>query len=210
MLRPLLVIGVGGSGGKTIRSMMQSFERKFVSARYDGGIPKAWQFLQIDTTYDGNEFPAPMLDKDNFHQVLAPGDGFYEVLRSITVRGDVADQQKMLSGWGVANSAVNLAMGAGQVRAIGRQAGVADSAATLAAIQNSIAKMSAPTALAELATLANHLELGTPDPNPQALIIASVGGGTGAGIFIDVAELLKRSSTKPWTKEAIALSLIHI
>lgn len=204
MLRPLLIIGVGGSGGKTIRSMIQSFERRFVSARYEGGIPQAWQFLQIDTTYDGNEFPAPMLDKDSFHQVLAPGDGFYEVLRSITGRGDIADQQKMLSGWGVANSAVNLAMGAGQVRAIGRQAGVADSAATLAAIQNSIAKMMAPTALAELSTLAQYLELGEPHPTPQALIIASVGGGTGAGIFIDVAELLKRASTQPWTKEAIA------
>ena len=203
MLRPLLVIGVGGSGGKTVRSMIQAFERKFVSARYEGGIPKAWQFLQIDTTYDGNEFPAPMLDTNSFHQVLAPGDGFYEVLRSISSRGDVADQQKMLSGWAVANSAVNLAMGAGQVRAIGRQAGVADSAATLAAIQNSISKMMAPTAIAELSTLAQYLDLGEPIATPQALIIASVGGGTGAGIFIDVAELLKRASTQPWTKEAI-------
>lgn len=204
MLRPLLIIGVGGSGGKTIRSMIQAFERKFVSARYNGGIPKAWQFLQIDTTYDGNEFPAPMLDKENFHQVLAPGAGFYEVLRSISSRGDVSDQQKMLSGWAVANSAVNLGMGAGQVRAIGRQAGVADSAATLAAIQNAIAKMKAPTAIAELSTLAQYLEQGQPISTPQAFIIASVGGGTGAGIFIDVAELLKRASTEPWTKEAIA------
>lgn len=204
MLRPLLIIGVGGSGGKTIRSMIQAFERRFVSARYDGGIPKAWQFLQIDTTYDGNEFPAPMLDRDSFHQVLAPGDGFYEVLRSISSRGNVSDQQKMLSGWAVANSSVNLAMGAGQVRAIGRQAGVADSAATLAAIRNSISKMMDPTAIAELSNLASYLKLGEPISTPQALIIASVGGGTGAGIFIDVAELLKRASTQPWTKEAIA------
>ena len=204
MLRPLLIIGVGGSGGKTIRSMIQSFERKFVSARYDGGIPKAWQFLQIDTTYDGNEFPAPMLDRDSFHQVLAPGDGFYEVLRSISNRGNVADQQKMLSGWAVANSSVNLAMGARQVRAIGRQAGVADSSGTLAAIRNSISKMMDPTAIAELSNLAGYLKLGEPISTPQALIIASVGGGTGAGIFIDVAELLKRASTQPWTKEAIA------
>ena len=204
MLRPLLIIGVGGSGGKTIRSMIQAFERKFVSARYDGGIPKAWQFLQIDTTYDGKEFPAPMLDKDSFHQVLPPGDGFYEVLHSISNRGNTADQQKMLSGWGVANSSVNLGMGAGQVRAIGRQAGVADSVGTLKAINTAISKMLDPTGLAELSNLASALQMGQPIATPQALIFASVGGGTGAGIFIDVAELLKRASDDAWTKEAIA------
>ena len=58
MLRPLLIIGVGGSGGKTIRSMKQALERKFTSVRYPHGIPQAWQFLQVDTTYDGTEFPA--------------------------------------------------------------------------------------------------------------------------------------------------------
>ena len=62
MLRPLLIIGVGGSGGKTIRSMIQAFERKFESMDYSGGIPAAWQFLQIDTTYDGEKFPVKMLD----------------------------------------------------------------------------------------------------------------------------------------------------
>ena len=52
MLRPLLVIGIGGSGGKTIRSMKQALERRLLSVRYNDGIPAAWQFLQIDTTYE--------------------------------------------------------------------------------------------------------------------------------------------------------------
>jgi hypothetical protein len=142
MLRPLLIIGVGGSGGKTIRSMIQSLERKFVSAGYDGPIPSAWQFLQIDTTRDGQSFPAPMLDRDSFHQVVAEGEDFAQMLRSITDKGDVSEQQKMLSGWGVPHAAVSIAMGAGQTRAIGRQAGVADSMGILRAIQNSIGKSS--------------------------------------------------------------------
>jgi len=64
MLTPLLIIGLGGSGGKTIRSMKQALNRKLESVRYEGGLPDAWQFLQIDTTYDGVAFPAPMLPKD--------------------------------------------------------------------------------------------------------------------------------------------------
>ena len=204
MLRPLLIIGVGGSGGKTIRSMIQSIERKFVSARYDGPIPSSWQFLQIDTTRDGHDFPAPMLEKDSFHQVVPNGQDFAGMLRSITDKGDVPEQQKMLSGWGIANAAVNIGMGAGQTRAIGRQAGVADSVGILNAIQTSIAKMNDPMAFAELVNLAKALNLDSPMKNPQAMIVASVAGGSGAGMFIDVAELLKRATPDAWTKSAIS------
>jgi len=204
MLRPLLIIGVGGSGGKTIRSMIQSLERKFVSAGYDGPIPAAWQFLQIDTTRDGQSFPAPMLDKDSFHQVVASGQSFDGMLRSITDTGDNAEQQKMLSGWGIPHAAVSISMGAGQVRAIGRQAGVADSKGILSALQSSIAKMNAPMAFAELLTLSKALNLDDPIKTPQAMILASVAGGSGAGMFIDVAELLKRATDERWAKEAIS------
>jgi Tubulin like len=204
MLRPLLIIGVGGSGGKTIRSMIQSLERKFVSAGYDGPIPAAWQFLQIDTTRDGQSFPAPMLDKDSFHQVVANGQDFAGMLRSITDTGDISEQQRMLSGWGVPHAAVTIAMGAGQTRAIGRQAGVADSKGMLGALQNSIAKMNAPMAFAELLTLSKALNLDDPIRTPQAMILASVAGGSGAGMFIDVAELLKRATDEKWAKSAIS------
>jgi len=203
MLRPLLIIGVGGSGGKTIRAMKQSLERKFLASHYAGGIPRAWQFLQIDTTRDGESFPAPMLDFDEFHQVVPAGCDFYEMRDSITQRGDISDQQKMLAGWGIAHSDVNLQQGAGQTRAIGRMAGVADSLGIVKAIENSISKMKDPLAQAELEKLSNQLKLAVPSAEPTAFIIASVAGGSGAGMFIDIAELLKRS-----TQETFAMSSI--
>ena len=204
MLRPLLIIGVGGSGGKTIRSMKQSLERKLLAANYRGGIPRAWQFLQIDTTRDGESFPAPMLDIDDFHQVVPPGWDFYEMRDSITQKGDLSDQQKMLSGWGIAYSDVNLQQGAGQTRAIGRMAGIADSLGIVKAISNSISKMDDPLAYADLEKLANEIGLATPTKEPMALIIASVAGGTGAGMFIDIAELLKRSTQKKFALSSIS------
>jgi hypothetical protein len=204
MLRPLLIIGVGGSGGKTIRSMMQSLERKFLAAHYSEPIPRAWQFLQIDTTRDGNDFPAPMLEIENFHQVVPTGTDFKEMRDSITQRGDVSDQQKMLAGWGIAHSDVNLQMGAGQTRAIGRMAGVADSLGIVNAISNSISKMNDPLAYAELEKLSNALGLNSPGKEPLAFIIASVAGGSGAGMFIDIAELLKRSTQKSFSLSAIS------
>jgi hypothetical protein len=205
MLTPLLIIGLGGSGGKTIRSMKQALTRKLESVRYEGGLPAAWQFLQIDTTYDGISFPAPMLPSDEFHCVVPSGEGFYDVLANITNRGTVSDQQKMMAGWGVRNSAISIQAGAGQIRAIGRQVGVADSAKTLSALTNSISKMQAATALGELRAVAKALKSEV-DKNavPQAFVISSIAGGSGAGMFMDVSELLKRATSENWAQEAIS------
>ena len=205
MLTPLLIIGLGGSGGKTIRSMKQALTRKLESVRYEGGLPAAWQFLQIDTTYDGIKFPAPMLPLDEFHCVVPDGEGFYDVLASITNRGTNSDQQKMLSGWGVRYSAISIQAGAGQIRAIGRQVGVADSVDTLGAIRSAISKMQAPTAFAELLSVAKALGAEPPKKDtPQAFIISSLAGGSGAGMFMDVAELLKRATAQNWAQEAVS------
>lgn len=202
MIRPLLIIGVGGSGGKTIRAMKQELNRILESSGYTGGIPSAWQFLHIDTTRDGIDFPAPMLPPDEFHCVVPSGASFHDLAASITNRGTVGDQQKMLSGWGVPNSPIPIRAGAGQNRAIGRQVGVAVSSNTLKAIQNSISNMLGPSAQFELATAARALGTRGINTQPQALIFSSLGGGTGSGMFTDIAELLKRSTPQAWAIHA--------
>jgi hypothetical protein len=204
MLKPLLVIGIGGSGGKTVRAMKQALNRTLESARYTGGIPAAWQFLQIDTTYDGVDFPAPMLPKDEVHLVVPQGETFTSVLNSIVNTGTTSEQQQMLSGWGIPYSEVSLEKGAGMMRGIGRQVGVADSTKILSALQNSIAKMNDPGAIADLSSLARALGCIPPSKTPQAFIISSLAGGSGAGMFMDVAELLKRATMEGWATESIS------
>jgi hypothetical protein len=204
MLKPLLVIGIGGSGGKTVRAMKQALTRNLDSARYKGGIPAAWQFLQIDTTYDGVDFPAPMLPKDEVHLVVPAGATFDSTLASIVNTGTASEQQQMMAGWGIPYSEISIESGAGMMRGIGRQVGVADSAKTLSALQNSIAKMNDPGAFAELASLARALGCIPPSTVPQAFIISSLAGGSGAGMFMDVAELLKRATMQGWASEAIS------
>ena len=202
MIRPLLIIGVGGAGGKTIRAMKQELNRILESSGYTEGLPDAWQFLHIDTTYDGVSFPAPMLPANEFHCVVPSGASFHDLAASITNRGTVADQQKMLSGWGVPNSPIPIRSGAGQNRAIGRQVGVAVSSNTLKAIQNSISNMLGPSAQFELAAAARALGARGVITQPEALIFSSLGGGTGSGMFTDIAELLKRSTPQAWAIHA--------
>ena len=204
MLSPLLIIGVGGAGGKTLRAMKQELNRILESSGYTDGIPAAWQFLQIDTTYDGMEFPAPMLPQEEFHCVVPNGAKFGEILGSIMGKGTLVEQQSMLAGWGIPVSQIAINHGAGQIRAIGRQVGVADSVGTLQAIQASISKMTAPTAMSELATIVNFMGTGHVMSAPQAFIISSLGGGSGSGMFMDTAELLKRATSESWAQAAIS------
>lgn len=204
MLRPLLIIGAGGSGGKTIRSMKQALLRRLETVGYTKGLPAAWQFLQIDTTRDGVDFPAPMLPDDEIHLVVKPHDDFRSVLARITNTGTLPDQQEMLAGWGIATSAITITNGAGQTRAIGRQAGVANSDQTIQAIKSAISKLQGPTADAELTDIGRHLETDRVSKTPAAFIISSLAGGSGAGMFVDIAELLKRASQDPWAADSIA------
>ena len=205
MLSPLLIIGVGGAGGKTIRAMKQELNRILESSGYTGGIPEAWQFLLIDTTFDGVDFPAPMLPQDEFHCVVPQGSNYSDLLTSITARGSLHEQQGMLAGWGIPASPIAINHGAGQIRAIGRIVGVANSARTLEAIKRSISKISSPTALAELHNAANALGTRTSNSRtPAAFIISSLGGGSGSGMFMDVAELLKRATPQNWAHQSIS------
>jgi hypothetical protein len=205
MLSPLLIIGVGGAGGKTIRAMKQELNRILESSGYTGGIPAAWQFLQIDTTIDGVDFPAPMLSIDEIHCVVPSGADIYEITESIIKRGTASEQQRMLAGWGVAMPRIKINGAVPWGRATGRQCGVASLGGTLQAIQNSISKMQSPTAMAELAQVAHLMGAMSPQNQPQAFIVSSLAGTSGSGMFMDVAELLKRATSANWGHESISL-----
>jgi len=54
MLSPVLVVGVGGSGTKALRSIRQSLLRRELrrcgwQRRDDYGLPQAWQLVAIDS-----------------------------------------------------------------------------------------------------------------------------------------------------------------
>ena len=61
MLRPFLLIGVGGSGGKTLRVVREDLARRLQQAGWTGDLPRAWQFVHIDvpTVADGSDPDLP-------------------------------------------------------------------------------------------------------------------------------------------------------
>jgi hypothetical protein len=155
-----------------------------------------------------------MLHQDEFHCVVPSGAKYADILRSITARCSQEEQQNLLAGWGfptpnirdVEDDQVILAGKARyeqMKRAPNRLLLLGDSTKILQTLQTSISKMQAPGAFAELAAVAQALGTRT-DPQPQAFVISSLAGGSGSGMFMDVAELLKRATAQNWAQHAIS------
>jgi len=85
MLRPILFIGLGGAGGKTLRAIKQQLLQDLIAKGYDAEILTAWQFLHIDTPtfQDGATFPAPMLSAQEYHSVTRPGITLRDIINKV-------------------------------------------------------------------------------------------------------------------------------
>jgi hypothetical protein len=125
MLRPFLLVGVGGSGGKTLRALKQTLELELMQRGWTGGWPKAWQLLHVDspTNQDGASFPAPFLPTEYYQGLVTTGTAYKQAYGAVALPGKIPsellpDVEKPLPS---ANEVkIPIALGAGQYRAIGR------------------------------------------------------------------------------------------
>ena len=49
MLRPVIMIGCGGSGQKAVRYVRDTVRRRLEHSGWDGDIPQSWRFIALDT-----------------------------------------------------------------------------------------------------------------------------------------------------------------
>jgi hypothetical protein len=207
MLRPILFIGLGGAGGKTLRAIKQQLHQELSAKGYSAGLPTAWQFLHIDTPtiQDGATFPAPMLTAEEYYSVTRPGMTLQDIINIVENSCPPAEIQKMLAGWSTEFVPIVINQGAAQIRAIGRLALVADFRRTFDVIQKAISKMLSPHTFPELQAVASALGIKIEETTPQVYIISSLGGGSGSGMFTDVAELVKRATNDSWGSHTVSL-----
>ena len=210
MLRPFLLVGVGGSGGKTLRAVRQSLKAKLQQEGWSEGIPEAWQFLHIDSplAQDGLEFPAGLLPTQDYLSLVPNGVNYADVFNSITQTVEpkyVPDIKKPLPS--EKDVTVPISQGAGKYRAIGRTIAVAGLSKVHARAATAFTRMQTATADAQLNALTKHLGLqGSGKLEPVVIIVSSIAGGSGAGMFIDVAEAVKSAAGgKTWADHTFAI-----
>jgi len=191
MLRPLLIVGVGGSGGKTVRRLRQSLQRQLRRIPgWSGDIPQAWQLVWIDwpSSQGSDGDSSPLLPSSDYLGLWPNGvpswGGTYPKLLNSLPSGYHAE---LLAGWFDPELQVT-PMGGGQARAAGRNLGAIEMKNITDRMGQWHARMTSDSALAELAGL--ERDMGIPSEGhreePMAFVISSLAGGTGAGLFMEV------------------------
>jgi len=210
MLRPFLVIGVGGSGGKTVRAVRQALQFRLDQAGWSGPLPEGWQFLHIDspTAQDGMEFPAPLMPQENYLSLVPNGVNYSTVHDEIVSKIPNAfakDVRRTLPS--PSEVKVPIHLGAGAYRAVGRTISAAALDDIHEKVKSMVSKMTSPNANSQLKELT--AQMGQPiveGVSPTVIVVSSVAGGSGAGMFMDVAEATKAAiGPKQWVHQVFSL-----
>jgi len=205
MLRPVIMIGCGGSGQKAVRYVRDNVRRRLEHSGWDGGIPQSWRFIGLDTL-NIQESPGeiPTLPAEDYESI-ALKFGTYPALTDALLaqhspRDDSSGYHELV-GWrpNPADVAVPLLAGAGQMRAVGRIAGVL-ALGTVVRQKVIEAFSDCDAGGPELQRVSKHLGIpvppGTPVPDPMVVVLGSMAGGTGAGILLDVVDLIRRTDLR--------------
>ena len=193
-LSPMLVIGCGGSGGKVVLGLRKRIEAELRRKGWDRGVPSSWQFKWIDVPTDAeshSEFGPPLPLGD--YVGLAPVDQ-YSLIDAGLLAGPSASMAGRLVGWRpTPNLQIPVSKGAGQMRAVGRSVALANTSKITNVVKAAFANMASGHAeLSQLSELLN--ENPAVDTLPAVFVVSSMAGGTGAGIFIDVCDVVRAVS----------------
>lgn len=213
MLRPFLIIGVGGSGGKTLRGLRQALTLRLEQAGWERDLPAAWQMIHFDTPLkqDGTEYPAPFLPPTSYKGLVATGAAYSGVHSSILGQGIPRDRINDVSRMfpDPTRVSVDVTKGAGQFRAVGRAVAASKLGDIAKAAAEAINRMRDASALGELETLGELLGSraeGGEKPNPTVIVVSSIAGGSGAGQYLDVIEAVKSVvRQEPWAHQFFSL-----
>jgi hypothetical protein len=210
MLRPFLIVGVGGSGGKTLRAVREALLLRLQQERWQGGWPEAWQFLHVDspTAQDGTDFPAAFLPSDNYVSLVPSGVNYASIYNSISAR---AEQKYKSDIEGPLPSPLDVkvpvATGAGAYRAIGRAIATSALGEVHEKAKSALTRLQSGTSNSSLEALTKHLGMPVRGALPPVVIIvSSIAGGSGAGMFIDVTEAVKSAAGgQPWADQVFGI-----
>ena len=197
MYRRILFVGLGGSGGKTLRYLKQDLRSWLTdSAKWpkERPIPSGFQFLHIDTptAEDGAEITSVrMLDDSEYVGLIGSGVTLTAVVHGIDNSPNYMDTV----GWRVDPTAIHVSIedGAGQYRGVGRTIAVSQAQQLKNGLQKAVDRINLAEAISEnmeLWSLAGN-ESTADVESPLVVVISSLAGGTGAGLLIDVCDALR-------------------
>lgn len=201
MLQKFLLIGVGGSGGKTLRYVWRELDRRLAALDgWDEGMPKGWQFLHIDVpqVVDVIEADVPSDVGDDLGYLgLAEAPQNYAYYD-----GELVGRAETLSGiagWrpDPGLDYTNPWDGAGQRRVVGRIITLTQLDRVKSAVRDRVRVLNGGEATGQMQRLSRAIKADPGRRQPHsttAVVVSSLGGGAGSGAFLDVIDTLRSNA----------------
>ena len=200
MYSKFLFVGLGGSGGKTLRFLKREILNWMREHDAGSQIPRAWQFLHIDTptVADGNEINdvADRLSDDEYLGLIEPGMEFRALQNMLDGNKTLWPE---LRTWRVEPAGLNqgVQLGAGQMRAVGQTVAMAYSLRIREQLAERVRRITGGRANEDLGELFSRITgkpAGTTSHTP-IIVVSSLAGGTGAGLLNLVCDILRGMQT---------------
>jgi hypothetical protein len=209
---PSFLVGIGGSGGKTLRTLREDLRRRLAEVRWrdDDDLPGCWQMVHIDvpSSADGDDPELPRQLPIECYQGLVARNIVYRNLDDTLIRRAGPEARNGLAGWRPEprEVAIPVDKGAGQYRAIGRLITLASLAHVKAGLERAMDDLQSAEVPGELADLSRAFgaDPSVNPPAPTAIVISSLAGGSGAGAVIDVCDVL-RALRPTWGDHSVGL-----
>jgi len=197
MLRPVIFVGCGGAGVKTVTRARQMIGEYLEDSGWEGGIPRAWKFLGIDPNLPFEVFHPHGTQLPSDCCVAMAHSSYQDIDSNVMVlfRGSDGSVNNDLIGWRP-NLQGPSSQSPGQYRAQGRMMGIAIYAG---AVQKKIdwAFSEAAAGASELLELSQHLgsssNHGEQESKPIVIVLGSIVGGFGSAIMLDIIDLIKQT-----------------
>lgn len=202
MYRRVVFVGLGGSGGKTLRFIKRDLRHWLTEHNWPESrdIPEGFQFLHIDspTVQDGRSMSgAEMLPDREYLGLVGAGTNFTNVATQLNNRIGI---QEEFAGWRVPPPLpVPITDGCGAFRAVGRTVALAYMDQIRSGVSSLLDRVTSNKSNSELTELWRLVYNQPPtgqSADPLVIVVSSLAGGTGAGLLMDVFDVLR--SLVPW------------
>lgn len=206
-MKKVLVVGLGGSGGKTIGFLMDEALAQLKDLGWDSNkLPDCWSFVHIDVppsvelAVAGEGLAANVVAQGGTYIPLTNPYSTYSNIDSVTFDKFKSSGDALGSGlqdfarWrpDPAHAPKNITAGAGAMRAIGRVLTLSaanDIYASLEKVVRNLINVS-PLQGNKLAELLGDGATFEGDQSPLVIMVSSMAGGTGSSMIMDVADIL--------------------
>lgn len=198
-MRRMFVVGLGGSGGKTLQFLMDQLRTELANVGWtEPTLPAGWKFVHIDVPQvpdgvgEGLPDTVPQQGGAYIPVVTTPNATYGQLDAGVVSSLRSLDT---LVGWRPdppEDVAVTIQLGAGQYRAVGRMLTLSKTTEIYERLKMLAGDLNSAAADRDVARLRSLLDL-----PPQAvtesmvLVVSSLAGGTGASMTLDVCNLLR-------------------